>query len=438
MKDQIIFMILLQVILIILNAVFACAEIAVISMNDNKIAKLVTEGDRRAIRLEKLTNQPARFLATIQIAITLSGFLGSAFAAENFSDILVNGLISLGVPVPRNILDSMAVVLITVILSYFTLVFGEIVPKQIAMRKAEKLALMLSGILSAIAWVCAPVVSFLTVSTNGVLRLFGIDPHKEEESASEEEIRMLVDAGSEKGTIDYEEKEFIQNVFEFDDLSAEEILTHRTDVVMLDLEDDIEKWREVIHGSRHTLYPVCNGTADHIVGILNSKDYFRLEEKTLDQVMKKAVRPAYFVLDTVKADKLFRNMKKDKQYFAVVVDEYGGMSGIITINDLIERLVGELVDEDEEEILPIMKLNENTWEIQGSALLEEVSKELKVDLPCEEYDTFSGFILHNTERIPEDGSVIETKIEDLVISSAIVKEHQVESAIVKLVEQEKI
>lgn len=438
MKDQIIFMILLQVILIILNAVFACAEIAVISMNDNKIAKLVTEGDRRAIRLEKLTNQPARFLATIQIAITLSGFLGSAFAAENFSDILVNGLISLGVPVPRNILDSMAVVLITVILSYFTLVFGEIVPKQIAMRKAEKLALMLSGILSAIAWVCAPVVSFLTVSTNGVLRLFGIDPHKEEESASEEEIRMLVDAGSEKGTIDYEEKEFIQNVFEFDDLSAEEILTHRTDVVMLDLEDDMEKWREVIHGSRHTLYPVCNGTADHIVGILNSKDYFRLEEKTLDQVMKKAVRPAYFVLDTVKADKLFRNMKKDKQYFAVVVDEYGGMSGIITINDLIERLVGELVDEDEEEILPIMKLNENTWEIQGSALLEEVSKELKVDLPCEEYDTFSGFILHNTERIPEDGSVIETKIENLVISSAIVKEHQVESAIVKLVEQEKI
>ena len=434
MKDQIIFMILLQVILIILNAVFACAEIAVISMNDNKIAKLVAEGDRRAIRLEKLTNQPARFLATIQIAITLSGFLGSAFAAENFSDILVNGLISLGVPVPRNILDSMAVVLITVILSYFTLVFGEIVPKQIAMRKAEKLALMLSGILSAIAWVCAPVVSFLTVSTNGVLRLFGIDPHKEEESASEEEIRMLVDAGSEKGTIDYEEKEFIQNVFEFDDLSAEEILTHRTDVVMLDLEDDMGKWREVIHGSRHTLYPVCNGTADHIVGILNSKDYFRLEEKTLDQVMKKAVRPAYFVLDTVKADKLFRNMKKDKQYFAVVVDEYGGMSGIITINDLIECLVGELVDEDEEEILPIMKLNENTWEIQGSALLEEVSKELKVDLPCEEYDTFSGFILHNTERIPEDGSVIETKIENLVISSAIVKEHQVESAIVKLME----
>ena len=246
MKDQIIFMILLQVILIILNAVFACAEIAVISMNDNKIAKLVTEGDRRAIRLEKLTNQPARFLATIQIAITLSGFLGSAFAAENFSDILVNGLISFGVPVPRNILDSMAVVLITVILSYFTLVFGEIVPKQIAMRKAEKLALMLSGILSAIAWVCAPVVSFLTVSTNGVLRLFGIDPHKEEESASEEEIRMLVDAGSEKGTIDYEEKEFIQNVFEFDDLSAEEILTHRTDVVMLDLEDELEKIREQV------------------------------------------------------------------------------------------------------------------------------------------------------------------------------------------------
>ena len=432
MNEQIIVMVLLQVVLILLNAVFACAEIAVISMNDNKLANMIKKGDKRAVRLGKLTAQPARFLATIQIAITLSGFLGSAFAAENFSDILVEKLIMAGVPVSRNILDLSAVILITVILSYFTLVFGEIVPKQIAMRRAESMALKMSGVLSAIAWICAPVVSFLTISTNVILRLCGIDPNKEEESVSEEEIRMMIDVGSEKGTIDHEEKELIQNVFEFDDLQAGEILTHRTDVKMLYLEDDEEEWKKIIFESRHTMYPVCDGTADHITGILNSKDYFRLENKDRDSIMEKAVRPAYFIVDTVKADVLFRNMKKERQYIAVVLDEYGGMSGIITINDLVERLVGDFGEEDGEEVIPIQKTDEWTWQILGSALLEEVSDEIGIDLPSEEYETFSGFILHEMEKIPEDGSVIQTKIGQMEIISAVVKEHQVEHAIIKV------
>ena len=329
------FMIILQVVLILLNAVFACAEIAIISMNDTKLAKMAADGDKRAIRLAKLTSQPARFLATIQVAITLSGFLGSAFAAENFSGVIVDFLVGLGVTIPVNILDSAAVILITIILSYFTLVFGELLPKQIAMRKTETLALGLSGLISTISKVFAPLVSLLTVSTNGLLRLIGIDPDAQEDHVSEEEIRMMVDVGSEKGTIDFEEKEFIQNVFEFDDLSAEETMTHRTDVVMLDLDDSMEVWKEIIFNSRHTLYPVCEGTADNVVGILNSKDYFRLEDKSRENVMEQAVRPAYFVLDTVKADILFRNMKKERQTLAVVLDEYGGMSGIITMNDLV-------------------------------------------------------------------------------------------------------
>ena len=314
MESSILFMILLQVFLIFLNAVFACAEIAVISMNDNKLAKMAAEGDKRAQHLTKLTNQPARFLATIQVAITLSGFLGSAFAAENFSGVLVEGLIGLGVPISAEILDSISVIVITIVLSYFTLVFGELVPKQIGMRKAEPLALGMAGLLSGIAKIFAPLVSFLTVSTNMVLRMLGMNPEAEESNVSEEEIRMMVDVGSEKGTIDHEEREFIQNVFEFDDLAADEIMTHRTDVIMLDLEDPMEMWKQIIFETRHTYYPVCEGTADKIIGILNTKVYFRLEDRGREQVMSHAVSKPYFVPETVKADTLFRNMKKRPVY----------------------------------------------------------------------------------------------------------------------------
>lgn len=433
MENSIIFMILLQVVLIMLNAVFACAEIAVISMNDNKLARMAADGDKRAIRLEKLTSQPARFLATIQVAITFSGFLGSAFAAENFSGVLVDWLVGLGVTVPVNVLDSVAVIFITIVLSYFTLVFGELVPKQVGMRKAEQLALGLSSFISGLAKVFAPLVSFLTISTNTVLKLMGIDPNAEEESVSEEEIRMMVDVGSEKGTIDHEEKEFIQNVFEFDDLSADEIFTHRTDVVMLDVNDTMETWKEIIYANKHTLYPVCDGTADKIVGILNSKYYFRTEEKTKEKIMEYAVRPAYFVPDTVKADTLFRNMKKGHHTMAVVMDEYGGMSGIITINDLVEQLVGDLGDESEGvEIVPIKQLEDNKWEIQGTALLDEISEQLGVSLCGDEYDTFNGLILHELGSIPEDGAVIEVEAAGLHISAAKIVNHQVETAVVHL------
>lgn len=432
-STSILFIILLQLVLIMLNAVFACAEIAIISINDNKLAKMASDGDKRAMRLVSLTSQPARFLATIQVAITLSGFLGSAFAAENFSGILVDWLLSLGVTIPANVLDSFAVIFITIILSYFTLVFGELVPKQVAMRKAEPLALALSGLICGIATAFAPLVTFLTFSTNSILRLFGIDPNAEEDHVSEEEIRMMVDVGSEKGAIDFEEKEFIQNVFEFDDLAAEEIITHRTDVTLLDTEDSMDVWKETIWNSRHTLYPVCNGTADNIVGILNAKDYFRLEDKSRDSVMSHAVSPAYFVLDTVKADTLFRNMKKDHHMLAVVLDEYGGMSGIITLNDLVEQLVGDLGDEVSEEEQPsIRKIDDSTWEIQGCALLEDISEQLNISLPCEEYDTFSGLILHELESIPEDGAIIEKEILGLHISSAKITNHQVEAAILTI------
>ena len=434
MENSILFMILLQVLLILLNAVFACAEIAVISINDAKLARMAAEGDKRAIRLARLTSQPARFLATIQVAITLAGVLGSAFAAETFSDGLVNWLVGLGVGVPAATLDAIAVVIITLILSYFTLIFGELVPKRLAMRKAESLALGISGLISAIAKLFAPLVWFLTVSTNAVLRLLSIDPNAEEETVSEEEIRMMVDVGTQKGTIDHEEKQFIQNVFEFDDLTAGEIATHRTDLTILWLEESMEEWAATIHNSRHTRYPVCGESADDVVGILNAKDYFRLTDRSREAVLEQAVETPYLVPDSVKADVLFRNMKGGGHPLAVVLDEYGGMTGIVTINDLVEQLVGDLGEEDVcRSALPLIEaVDSSTWKIRGEAPLEEVAQVLGVTLPCDDFDTFNGLVFGAVATIPEDGATIEVETAGLVIRVTEIRNHQVVMALVCL------
>ncbi|MBQ2753364.1 MAG: HlyC/CorC family transporter [Firmicutes bacterium] len=426
-------MLFLQIVLIFLNAVFACAEIAVISMSDTKIAKLASEGDKRAVRLARLTNEPARFLATIQVAITLSGFLGSAFAAENFSEVIVDAVVALGINVPVNVIDSVSVIAITVVLSYFTLVFGELVPKQVAMRKAEPLALMMSGLISGVSKVFSPLVSFLTFSTNTVLRLFGIDPDKEDDAVSEEEILMMVDVGSEKGTIDEHERDFIENVFEFDDITAENVATHRTDLDMLDINDPMEIWDEIIMSTRHTRYPICDDTADKIIGILNASEYLRLKDKSRDNVLKEAVTGAYFVPETIKADTLFRNMKRERQRIAVVLDEYGGMMGVVTLNDLVERLVGDLLFEEKPvTAMMIEQTGENEWLINGSARLEDVSERLGINLPDDEYETFNGLVFNALGTMPSAAKNIFVETESLKINVLEVKEHQVETAKVSL------
>ncbi len=430
--NALIWQLLLQIILIALNAVFACAEIAVISFNDAKLEKLAEQGDKRAVRLSKLTSQPARFLATIQVAITLAGFLGSAFAADNFSDLLTENLSGLGLPIAKSTLNTISVIIITIILSYFTLIFGELVPKRIAMKKAESMALGISGTVSFISKLFAPIVWLLTVSTNALLRLFGIDPNSEDDEVTEEEIRMMVDVGSEKGVIDEEEKEIIQNVFEFDDTTAGEIATHRTDIALLWTDETMEQWAETIHDARHSRYPVCDESVDNVVGVLNAKDYFRLDDKSRENVMANAVKPAYFVPEGVKADILFRRMKQRKSQFAVVLDEHGGMNGIITINDLVEQLVGELddVEDDDKTVQEIVKTDSGTWKILGSAGLEDVARALDVTLPVDEYETFGGFVFGYLGTIPADGSRLEIDACGLHIKVLEIREHRMERALV--------
>ena len=425
--------ILLQVVLIFLNATFASAEIAVISMNETKLKMMAEEKDKRAMKLFALVEQPARFLATIQVAITLAGLLGGAFAADNFAGPLTDALIGAGVSIPRNVLNSIAVIVITLVLTYFQLVFGELVPKRIAMKKTESLALGMSGILSFMAKATAPLVWLLTVSTNGILRLMGIDPNQNEDTVTEEEIRMLLVEGNEQGVIPQEENDIIQNVFEFNDISVEELCTHRRDAVILYASDSPEEWEQTIKGSRHTYYPVCGEDQDDIVGVLDTKDYFRLSDRSKDNIMKNAVDKAFFVPEGMKANVLFRQMKEYRIYFAVIIDEYGGMSGIITLHDLMESLVGDL-NEKEDPVLPedIEKVSEDTWRIQGCADLEEVGEKLGREMPTDDFETFSGFVCGMIGRIPKDGESFTWEGDGLKVLVKDVRNHIIQETMVQL------
>ncbi len=434
MGDSVTGQLLLQLFLIMVNAVFACAEIAIISINDTKLERLSATGDKRAKKLLTLTKIPSKFLATIQVGITLAGFLGSAFAAGNFSEKLTKFFISLGVKIPESSLNAISIFLVTLILSYLTLVFGELVPKRIAMQKAEAIGLALSDLIYYIAKFFAPIVFLLTFSTNLILKLFGIDPNAAVEAVSEEEIRMMVDAGLEKGTIDADEKYIIHNVFEFDDKTAGDIMTHRADVCFLWAEDSDEVWLETILNNKYSIYPICDGNIDNITGALRSKDYFRLNDKSRESVLKNAVRPAVFVTDSLRTDILFKIMQKNKNHFAVVLDDYGGVFGIVTMNDLLEQLVGDLENDDsfpEEEPL-IDKIDNSTWKINGSAHLEEVSERLGVELPIEDYETFGGMVFSLLGTVPDDGATPELEEFGLLIKINKIKDHRLEDSTVYL------
>ena len=438
MNNSIVSLLLIQIILIALNAVFASAELAVLSVNESKINRLAERGSKKARRLRKLLKEPAKFLSTIQIAITLSGFLGSAFAADGFSDPLVDWLVGLGATLSRNTLDTLSVIFITLVLSYFTLIFGELVPKRIAMKKSEALALKVSGIVSGISVLFKPIVWLLSVSTNTVLRMLGIDPNETEEQICEEDIRMMVETGGETGAIDKDEQIFIQNVFEFDDLSVGEILTHRTDLTMLWLEDTDETWEKVICSSSFSRYPVCDGSPDRVVGVLNAKVYLREKDKSRDNIMCSALEPAYFVPETVKADVLFRNMKQTHNTFAVVLDEYGGLTGVVTIQDLIEKLVGALQEKlsiSETAEPQIKQIDCNTWEISGNAELDEIERAIGVTFDTEYINTFTGYIFDRLKGIPDDGQTnIELKLDNISVTIKEIKDHQVVLAEIKRID----
>ena len=422
----------LQVVLIFLNAIFASAEIAVISANSTKMEKLAEDGNKRAKRICRLTKNSSKFLSTIQVSITLASLLGSAFAADSFSEPLASAIVDVNSQY-YSVVSTICMIVITLILSYFSIVFGELIPKRIAMRNAEKLSLILSGILNFVSYAFAPFVWLLTISANGVLRLIGIKPEDSGEEVTEEEIMLMAEAGSEKGSIDEKENEFIQNIFEFKENDVGEVCTHRKDVDFLFERDDLSVWEETIKQSSHTYYPVCGKDTDDVVGVLNTKIYFRLSDKSKENVRAQAVMPPVFISETMPADDLFYRMKRTREYFAIVLDEYGGINGIITLHDLLELLVGDLNEKGETPEYEIKPLTEDTWEVTGLAPFDEVEKALQLKLPEEEtsdYETFSGYVCEMLGSVPDDGTTCECENEYVKVQVLLVNEHRIEKMVI--------
>lgn len=426
--------VILLFVLIIINGFFSCAEIAVIQIGEGKLKKLSEEGNHKAKRLLKFKEDPSRFLSTIQVAITLAGFLSSAFASESFAG-MVDQLVRRFFPaLSLDVIHPISIVLITILLSYLSIVFGELVPKRLAQVYTEPIALFITPVLGLVSILSTPLVFLLSASTNSILRLIGINPDEDSNQISEEDILMMVDEGMEKGTIESTENEFIQNVFEFKDLTVEEVCTHRTDVAMLYIEDTDRQWRRTIHEHRFACYPICGEDDDDIIGILNTKDYFRLNDLSRPNVMKNAVDRPFFVSQNMKVSDLFDTMKKERKYYAVVLDEYGGMTGIVTLHDLIEALVGDLHEEDElPEPEPIEAIGDNEWIILGSADLEDVNEALKIHLDLEAADTFGGYIMGILGKVPEDGSSFHLDTDNLSIDVAYIKNHRIGKTVVRLI-----
>ena len=410
---------LLQVILIAINAYFAATEIAVISLNEAVIRHQAEEGDKKAARLLHIVEQPTGFLSTIQIGITLAGFLGSAFAADNLAGRLSQWFAAQYAltAAAEAAVHTLSVILITIILSFFTLVFGELVPKRVAMKKSEQVARFTCGVVAFLAAVMRPLIWLLTVSTNAVLRLVHIDPNEEDDEVSEEGIRMMVDIGEEKGAIQAGEKEMIENIFEFDNMTAGDVMIHRTDMVMLWVDDTAEEIAQTIESSGLSRFPVYEEDADDIIGILNTRDWLLNARKASPRPVRELLRPAYFVPESVRTDKLFRDMQSRKIHLSIVVDEYGGTAGLVTMEDLLEEIVGNIYDEfDPQEDQEIIALGDNRWRIAGSAELDDVAEALDMEFPeDEESETLGGLVFAQLNVIPEDGSHPEVELYGLHI-----------------------
>ncbi len=407
MISQIIFLI----ILIALNAFFAAAEIAFISLNDAKIEKQAKEGNKKAKQIEKMIKSPSKFLSTIQIGITLAGFLSSAFASETFAERLAPILYKLMPMINLGIWNSISIVLVTIILSFFTLVFGELVPKRFAMKNYEKIAFGSIGIIRAVSIITSPFVKLLTVVTNAISKIFGV-AENEEESVTEEEIKMMVDQGEEKGTIQEDEKEFINNVFEFNDITVSEIMRHRTDIFAVDINISTDELLQELSKEeyRYSRIPVYDETIDEIKGILYVKDVLKNINKKSFKV-KNVVKDAYFVSQNRFINDVFKELKKNKKQIAIIVDEYGGTAGLVTMEDILEELVGDIYDEYDKEEKEYEKIDENTYMLSGNMTIYDVNKLLNAKIPEGDYDTISGYLQDKLGRIPEDEEtpVIDTE-----------------------------
>lgn len=388
-------------ILILLNAYFAATEIAFISLNDAKIEKQAKDGNKKAKQIQKMLKNPSKFLATIQIGITLAGFLSSAFASDAFAGMLAPVLNEWMPFISIATWQNISIVIITIILSFFTLVFGELVPKRLAMKYYEKISFATIGVIKGISVVTAPFVKLLTWSTNLVSKIFGVG-EQEDEIVTEEEIKMMVNQGEEKGSIEENEKELINNVFEFNDIIASEIMTYRTDIYAIEINEDVYEILDEIDEYKYSRIPVYEETIDDIKGILFLKDILKLVSTRKEFKIADIMRDAYFVPESKPIDEIFAELQANKMQMAIVVDEYGGTAGLLTMEDILEELVGNIFDEYDDVEVEYKRLDNNTYLIDGSVSLYEMKKILDIELPEGDYETLSGYLIEKLGRLPEE------------------------------------
>ena len=425
--------ILLVVFFVFVNAFFSGTEMAVISLNDAKMHKLAEDGDKKAHRVIKFIDNPGNFLATIQVGVTLAGFLSSAFAANSFASRLALWADPASV---HPWMESVWTVVITIVLSYFSLVLGELVPKRIAQNMPEKWAFAAAGIVKFFGALLRPFVWFLTKSTNFVLRLFRIDPNQTDKPVTEEEIRMMVDVGSESGNIEDTEKEMIENVFEFNDKEVSEIMTHRKKIVALPIDAPFEEVMDIARNEKYTRIPIYKETIDEIVGILHIKDLLGISNQDGDFSLEKIMRPPLFVHETKKISALFHEMKKGKMQLAVIVDEYGGTMGIATIEDMLEEIVGSITDEFDEEEQELLKMNDGGFLVRGDMTLSDLEEAIGVNLDSEDYDTIAGLTLSLLDRVPDHGETPEVQYKNLKIKVIQVEENWIAKVLLHVIPQE--
>ena len=404
---------LILLVLILCNAYFAATEIAFISLNDAKIQKQAQAGNKKAIQIAKMLKEPSKFLATIQIGITLAGFLSSAFAADAFAQDLAVWLNQILPMITVETFRAIAIVVITIILSFFTLVFGELVPKRLGMKYYEKISYATIGVIRFISILAAPFVKILTSVTNFISKIFGISEN-EEEIVTEEEIKMMVDEGEEKGTIEQDEKMMINNIFEFNDKTVSEVMTHRTEVYAIEIHEDLNKIFNEINELTYSRIPVYEETIDNIKGILFVKDILKKLSNHEKIVISEICREAYFVSESKPINELFKDLQKNKKQMAIVIDEYGGTAGIVTMEDLLVEIVGNIFDEYDEVENDYEKIDDNTYRTHGTVSINQVKKILNVNIPEGEYDTLSGYLLELLGRIPEEGEKPEIETKDVL------------------------
>lgn len=425
---------ILQVVLILLNAFFAATEIAVISLNEKKVKARAEDGDKKAKTMLKMIEEPTRFLSTIQIGITLAGFLGAAFAADNFAEGLSNAIVE-AFNIPREqagIINTAAVVLITIILSFFTLVLGELVPKRVAMKYKEKLSEAVCGIIAGLATILKPIIWLLTVSTNGILRLFGIDPHEKEDPVSEEDIVLMLDAGADEGSLDQSDITYIKNVFKLDGMTAEDVMTPRRAMVLISEDAPAQDIVSVIENEGYSRIPVYSETTDNIVGILYARDFLLRYQRPGFKLSDVMFQPT-FVPETAHLDALFKDMQKEHNHIVVVVNEYGEAAGIVTMEDILEEIVGDIWDESDEEVDDFTPLGDDLYSVRCSANIEDFFEFFNLE-PDEETEvtTVNGWIIEKTGVIPEVGdsfdyehlTITVTKADDLMTHEITVKVHE--------------